>query len=101
MTYSEQIYEKVQVCQGPTSDDSAPRIFTGSFRKLYFLETTTITEFQTVGNTLTTNFAAPSGRPTIECFKGTSIEGITITQFAIHQSDQQSPSRAGTILAYS
>lgn len=101
MPYSEQIYRKVQVCQGPTGDDPAVRRFTGRFRKLYFLETTTITEFQTVGDTLTTNFAAPSGRPRIECFKGTSIEGITITEFAIHKSDQQSASRAGTILAYS
>ena len=101
MSYPEQIYGSVQICVGPTPSQPESSTFTGPFRKLYFAETTTITLVKTAGDTLTTNTKSPTGRETIQCFKNTAIEGITITEFQINRADQQYIAITGTVLAYS
>ena len=101
MSYPEQIYEDVRICQGPDGPGPGFNTFTGRFRKLYFSETTTITNVKTVGDALDSNLETSSGRKLIDGFKGTAIEGLTITQFEIYQADQQNSSTVGTVLAYS
>ena len=94
MSYREQVYAKVKLCQGED-------VYTGPFRKLYFLETTTITNVVSRGNLLTTNYRSADQRGIFEIFKGTAIEGVLIDQFEIKTADQSSSSVSGNVLAYS
>lgn len=98
MAYPEQIYENVVICQG---DKAVAEVkFSGSYRKLYFLENTTLANVKTLGDTLTTNFTDPTGNKLFQCFKGTTIEGLAIQEFFIRTVDQEGDA-TGTVLAYS